>query len=348
MNLQEQLCTWENIRLAYACASRGKRGRPSTAGFELYLGDNLVALQKELVEKTYQPGQYHSFYIHEPKRRLISAAPFRDRVAHHALCNLITPYFEKRFIANSFANREGKGTHRALNTCQQLARRYPYVLQCDVRQFFPSIDHAILRRELQKALPEASLFWLIDRILASGQGVLSEEYQMMYFPGDDLFAIQRPRGLPIGNLTSQWWANVYLNRFDNFIHHSVDCHAYLRYVDDFMLFGRHKAQLWEWRAAIVQYLAKLRLTIHEENCLPRPVTDGIPFLGFVVYPEHRLLKRRKGVAYARRLRQIVYSGDAGKVRASVQGWINHARYGDTYGLRKAVLARYGLLEGFDG
>lgn len=154
--LQEQLWQWENIWQAWQNASQGKRGRSATAGFELYLGDNLVGLQKELREQIYQPGKYHSFYIHEPKRRLISAAPFRDRVVHHALCSLTTPYFEKRFIAHSFANRVGKGTHRALDLAQKFARRYPYVLQCDVRQFFPSIDHAILRVELQKMLPDES------------------------------------------------------------------------------------------------------------------------------------------------------------------------------------------------
>jgi len=136
MSLQEQIYTWENLCLAYKNASRGKRGNPDVAAFEMYLGDHLIQLQKELKQKTYQPGNYHSFYIHEPKRRLISAAPFRDRVVHHALCNLTTPYFERRFIFQSFANRVGKGTHRALDLCQNYARRYPYFLQCDIRQFF--------------------------------------------------------------------------------------------------------------------------------------------------------------------------------------------------------------------
>lgn len=345
MNLHERLCTWENLTWAYEKASRGKRGRPATARFEMYLGDNLVTLQNELAEGTYQPGKYHSFYIHEPKRRLISAAPFRDRVVHHALCQLTTPYFEKQFIAHSFANRLGKGTHRALDACQRYARLYPYVLQCDVRQFFPSIDHVILRAVLEEMLPDDSLFWLIDLILQSGRGVLAEEYEMVYFPGDDLFAIQRPRGLPIGNLTSQWWANCYLNPFDHFVRRELGCRAYVRYVDDFLLFGDSKERLWKWRSAILQRLARLRLTIHEASALPRPVEAGIPFLGFVVYPTHRLLKRRKGIAYCRRLKRLVEMGLP--VRHSVRGWINHARYGDTFGLRKAVLARFDLLEDVD-
>jgi hypothetical protein len=348
MNLHEQLCTWDHLRQAYDHASRGKRGRPASAAFELYLGDHLLELEKQLQEQTYRPGRYHSFYIHEPKRRLISAAPFRDRVIHHALCALTTPYFEKAFIGDSFANRLGKGTHRALDRCQQFARRHPYVLQCDVRQFFPSIDHAVLREMLLKLLPDDSLNWLIDTVLASGRGVLSEEYEMVYFPGDDLFAAQRPRGLPIGNLTSQWWANCYLNPFDHFVRRELGCCAYLRYVDDFLLFGDDKCQLWEWRSAILNRLARFRLTIHEENSMPRPVTDGIPFLGFVVFPTHRLLKRRKGIAYCRRLKNLILSQSPESVKASVQGWINHVRHGDTYGLRQSVLARFDLLEAVNG
>ncbi|MBU0510321.1 MAG: Retron-type reverse transcriptase [Chloroflexi bacterium] len=177
--LQLQIHTWENLNLAYNNASRGKRGRPEVAGFELYLGDNLLQLESELRQQTYQPGGYHSFYIHEPKRRLISAAPFRDRVVHHALCNLTVPHFERRFIYDSYANRVGKGTHRAIDRAQKFARQYRYVLQCDLVQFFPSIDHNILRCDLQKMFPDDSLFWLTDRILASGKGVLSEEYQMV-------------------------------------------------------------------------------------------------------------------------------------------------------------------------
>lgn len=199
-----QLTAWDNLLLAYAKASKGKRGHPNVAVFEHRLEDNLLQLQQELQTFTYRPGPYHSFYIHEPKKRLISAAPFRDRVVHHALCNLIEPIFERTFIADSYANRIGKGTHRALDRCQEFARRYPYVLQADLRQFFPSIDHALLRQILARKISDAQALWLVDQILQSGAGVLQEAYDMVYFPGDDLFAVNRPRGLPIGNLTSQF------------------------------------------------------------------------------------------------------------------------------------------------
>lgn len=345
MTLQEKLIAWENLMLAYGNASRGKRGRGSTAGFESMLADNLLELEEELASHSYQPGAYTSFYIHEPKKRLISAAPFRDRVVHHALCAISVPYFEKQFFPDSYANRQGKGTHRALDRCTQFARRFPYVLQCDVRQFFPSIDHAILQGILERMLPDPSLLWLVERILASGRGVLSEEYEMVYFPGDDLFVGGRPRGLPIGNLTSQWWANCYLNPFDQFVKRELGCRGYLRYVDDFLLFGDSKRGLMVWRERIIRRMERFRLTIHPGSAYPRPVTEGIPFLGFQVFPDHRRLKARKGYAFRRKLRGIIRNGPQGKVSASLQGWINHVRYADTFGLRRALLAEFGLLAG---
>jgi retron-type reverse transcriptase len=343
MTLQEKLYDWENLLAAWRNASRGKRGRGATARYEILLADNLLGLQARLQEQTYQPGPYANFYVHEPKKRLISAAPFYDRVAHHALCNITQPYFEQKFIADSYANRIGKGTHRALNRATQFARRYKYVLQCDVVQFFPSLDHAILSQTLSKMLPDQSVNWMIERVLASGQGVLADEYDMVYFPGDTLFAANRPRGLPIGNLTSQLWANCYLNPFDHFVKRELSCPAYLRYVDDFLLFGDDKKQLWRWREAILKRLERFRLTIHEENALVRPVTDGIPFLGFIIFPEYRRLKPRKGYAFRRKLWHLLKTGQAEKIQPSVRGWINHARYGDTFGLRRAILGEFGIL-----
>src|SRR3990172_6783040 len=200
--MYQQLFSWENLLLAYRKASKGKRGQANVAEFEYRLENNLLQLQRELREKIYEPGNYYSFYIHDPKKRLISAAPFRDRVVHHALCNLIEPIFEKSFVFDSYANRIGKGTHKALDRATHYARQFRYVLSCDIRQFFPSIDHNILFRILASKINDPDILWLIGGILQSGAGILSEEYEMNYFPNDDLFAIHRPRGLPIGNLTS--------------------------------------------------------------------------------------------------------------------------------------------------
>jgi retron-type reverse transcriptase len=343
MNIQSQLIEWDNLTLAYKNASRGKRGRGATARFEVSLADHLLEIQDELKNKTYYPGQYQSFYIHEPKKRLISAAPFRDRVVHHALCQVTIPHFERKFIADSYANQVGKGIHRALDRCKQFARRYKYFLQCDVVQFFPAIDHEILQAGLAAWLPDDSVLWLIERILASGRGVLSEQYEMTYFPGDDLLSVHRPRGLPIGNLTSQWWANCYLNPFDHFVRRELGCRAYLRYVDDFLLFNDSKPELWEWLERLIKRLERYRLTIHPGSAHPKPISEGIPFLGFINFPEHRRLKPRKGYAYRRKLRKLVVTASSEKVKASVQGWINHACHGDTFGLRLALLAECGLL-----
>ena len=336
------LYSWENLYAAFRKAARGKRGRSAAATFEYHLEDNLIQLQDDLAAEAYRPGAYTNFTIHEPKQRLISAAPFRDRVVHHALCQLIEPAFERSFIFHSYANRTGKGTHRALDTCQRWAGRHRYVLPCDVRQFFPSIDHAILGRALDRRIQDSGLRRLIRLILDSGAGVLGDEYDMVYFPGDDLFAVNRPRGLPIGNLTSQFWANCFMSSFDHFVTRSLGCTAYLRYVDDMLLFGDDKAQLWAWRQAVIDRLAGLRLSIHEDAAQVRPVEQGIPFLGFVVYPTHRLLKRRKGINYRRRLRGMLHDYRTTRSRRdqidrSVRGWINHVRYADTWGLRAAIL-----------
>lgn len=341
-NLYPQICTFSNLMWAWEKARRGKRYTPAAANFERNLDVELVTLHQELLDETYQPGPYRSFTIHEPKRRKISAAPFRDRVAHHALCNVIEPIFERKFIDDSYANRVGKGTHRALDRCTQFMRRYRYVLQCDIQQFFPAIDHAILKSILARTLADAQTMSLCEKIINSGVGVLADQYAMTWFPGDDLFAASRSRGLPIGNLTSQFWANVYLNELDQFVKHILRCQGYQRYVDDFLLFADDKVTLHCWRDEVIDFLHTLRLTLHEHRAQPRPVTQGIPFLGFTVYPDHRRLKRRKGIGYRRHLYTLYAQyqrGEIGRteIDASVQAWVGHAMHGDTWGLRTELL-----------
>ena len=344
-DLYPQICSFDNLYRAYRKARKGKRGKESVARFEYNQEEELLRLRDELMCGEWQPGAYHSFYIHDPKKRLISAAPFRDRVVHHALCNVLEPIYERRFIFDSYANRIGKGTHRAILRSNQFARQYPYVLQCDVEQFFPSIDHAILRAALARLIGDERVMRLVDRILESGAGILAGEYAMHWFPGDDLLAALRPRGLPIGNLTSQFWANVYLNSFDHFVKRELRCPAYLRYVDDFLLFAADKVTLWQWCEAIQRRLGQLRLTLHPPQVYP--VEKGIPFLGFRIYPEHRRLKRRRGMAFQRRFRHLYRQWAAGaiprqKLDDAARSWAAHAAWGDTYGLRRAVLGSYRL------
>ncbi len=343
----DAIISWDNLWLAFSRAARGKRRRPPAAAFEQYVADQLVMLKGELLGRAYRPGPYRHFVIHEPKRRLISAAPFRDRVAHHALCNLIEPIFDARFIPDSYANRIGKGTHRAIDRLQGFARRYRYVLRCDIAQHFPSLDHTVLRHEIARVIRDEDVLWLVDVILAGGAGALAGEYTPVLFPGDDLFALNRPRGLPIGNLTSQFWSNVYMNPLDWFVARELRCPAYLRYVDDFALFGDDKRELWAWKRAIVDRLAGMRLTMHEREAQVLPTQDGIPWLGFVVYPTHRRVKRRNVVNFTRRFERNLDLYQASKITfaeldASVQGWINHVRYADTWGLRAHVLGRRAL------
>lgn len=341
-SMYDSLCSWENLLFAYKKASRGKRGKAAAAAFEYRLEDNLIDIQRDLREKTYLPGPYDSFYIHDPKRRLISAAPFRDRVVHHALCNVIEPIFERSFIFDTYANRVGKGNHRALDRAQMFSRQRRYVLPCDVHHFFPSIDHEILKDILALKLHDKNIMWLSDRIIDSGRGILDGEYEVAWFPGDRLFSPCRPRGLPIGNLTSQFWANCYLNGLDHFIKRELRCPGYVRYVDDMLLFGDDKGQMWEWKEAVIERLQDLRLKIHANRAQVRPVGEGVPFLGFLIYPHKRRLKRRKGIEYGRKLRRLASEYresrvSLDRVMASVRGWVNHTRYGDTWGLRKAVL-----------
>jgi retron-type reverse transcriptase len=326
---------------AWHKARRGKRYKPTVAAFERNLDVELTQLYHELEDETWQPGGYRSFTVHEPKRRKISAAPFRDRVVHHALCNVIEPIYERRFIFDSYANRLGKGTHAALDRCTYFMRRYSYVLPCDVQQFFPAIDHLILKAILQHTLADPSTIRLCEKIIDSGIGVLVDAYDMCWFPGDDLLAATRPRGLPIGNLTSQFWANVYLNELDQFIKRELKVKAYLRYVDDFLLFADDKPTLLDWRREVIRFLQTLRLTIHEDRAQPKPVEHGIPFLGFTVYPDYRRLKRSKGIYYQQHLKSLWRDYQHGKItrmqgRASVMAWLGHVKHGNTWRLQRKL------------
>lgn len=342
-NLYPQITDFSNLYLAWQKASKGKRSCAAAANFEYKLSDELIRLQQELSEQTWQPGHYHSFYIRDPKKRLVSAAPFRDRVVHHALCHVTEAIYDNTFIGDSYANRKGKGTHAALDKAQALMRRYPYVLQCDLKQFFPSVDHAILEALLNRKIVDEKVRWLMRQIVQSGEGIHQQEVQPKLFPNDDLLFACRPCGLPIGNLTSQFWANVYLNELDQFVKRELRCKGYVRYVDDFLLFAENKKQLWEWKSAIRELLVKLRLVMHEKSSTVYPVKNGVPYLGFRLYANHRRLKRKNGVNFQRRLRRFYKAYARGELSREelnqrVQGWIAHVEKADTWGLRASLFS----------
>ena len=352
-SLYDKICNPINIWWAYKYAAKGKRYTPAVASFEFDLEKNLIEIENELREETYHLGGYHSFEIDKPKRRLVNAAPFRDRVVHHALMNIIEPLLERQFIFDSYANRKGKGTHAALDRATYFLRRYQYVMHLDVRQFFPSVDHQILLSILSRTIGDEQAVNLAQKIISSGNGVQAGEYDMVYFPGDDLFALNRPRGLPIGNLTSQHWANVYLNELDQYAKRVLKCRAYIRYVDDILIFGDDKSGLHDMKRGMIEFLQSLRLTLHETKAQPRPAQTGVPYLGFQVFPNFRRLKSSNGVAFQRRLKTMLISLEqCGMTRmdfvSRLTAWMNHANSGDTWNLKKSILLKSGIYGGSHG
>lgn len=347
-DLYARVCAFENLYAAYLAARRGKRQRAAVAQFEFLLEPNLLQLQNELQTLTYRPGAYHHFYIYEPKQRLVSAAPFRDRVVHHALCNVIEPIWEARFIHTSYACRVGKGTHAALNRCHAWLKHYPYALQGDILQYFPSIDHQVLSDLLAKHLADAPLLWLIDQLLASAADLKAPNVPPPAVPDAIGLKIPRVIGLPIGNLTSQFWANVYLHELDVFVKQQLRCPAYLRYMDDFVLFAHDKPTLHAWKSAIADFLAQhLRLWLHPRKNLVFPTHTGMEFCGFRLYPTHRRLKRASIRRFVQRFRRqrLAYRAKRLSLEAltrSVQSWIAHAAHGDTWRLRNRLFRDYPL------
>jgi hypothetical protein len=344
--LYETICSFENLHAAACQARRGKRLRPDVAAFHYDLERNLFDLRAQLLDKTYQPGPYRAFYIQDPKRRLISAAPYRDRVVHHALCRAMEPIFERGFIHDCYANRVGKGTHKALDRATYFARRNAYVLKCDIEKYFPSIDHRILEERIARKIKCRGTLWLAGAILANSN---PQEEAVRYYPGDDLFTPgERRRGIPIGNLTSQFFANLYLDGFDHYVQEALGPAGYVRFSDDFLLFSDDRARLSSMTPVLQQYLDGLRLTLHGRKCQVFRVRDGFPFLGWQVYPEHRRLRRTTGVRIGRRLRELRNGHAAGeigwdRVRASVMSWIGHLKHGDTWALRGRLLASAAFL-----
>lgn len=340
-NIWSEIIDFSNLLAAARQAQKGKRFRENVLAFNYNLEPELFKLKTELESKTYCPGHYRTFEIKEPKSRMISAAPYRDRVVHHALCNIILPLFERTYIADSYANRVGFGTHRALRRFTKFARSSPYVLQCDIRKYFPSIDHTILKSLIRKKIKCSDTLWLIDKIIDNSN---EQEHKVEYFPGDSLLEpLQRRRGLPIGNLTSQFFANIYLNGFDHFVKEKLKVNQYIRYVDDFALFSDNSQFLADARIAVEEYLATLRLKIHPIKSQLFETKIGANFLGFRILPD-RIRVRKENLRRARRrLRRMQVEYDQGKigdekVSQSIQSWVAHLQQGDTWQLRQQIFA----------
>lgn len=340
-HLWADIVSFPNLLAAARQAQKGKRYRDNILRFNYSLENELIQLQYELHTQTYRPGPYKTFSVKEPKPRLISAAPYRDRVVHHALCNIILPLFERTFIHDSYANRVGFGTHRALKRFTHFARTNGYVLQCNIRKYFPSIDHEILKHVLRRKIKCPDTLWLIDTII---DGSNEQEPAIAYFPGDDLNTPStRRRGLPIGNLTSQFFANLYLNSLDHFVKEILQARQYLRYVDDFALFSDNKEFLTDARPEIEAHLATLRLKIHPIKSQLSTTRIGASFVGFRVFPNHIRVKAANLHRSRYRLRQLQRDYASGEVSLdqitrSLQSWGAHLNHANTWHLRQDIFA----------
>lgn len=340
-DLWPRVTSFENLLDAARKARKGKRFKASTLEFDHRMEEELVALRRELSSGEYRPGAYFTFEIFEPKRRLISAAPYRDRVVHHALCNVIGPVFEKTFVADSFANRVGYGTHRALRRFTGLLRSSRHILQCDVRKYFPSMDHEILKSLVRRKIKCPDTLRLADLII---DGSNEQEPVQHLFPGDTLLtALERRHGMPIGNLTSQLFANVYLNPFDHFVKERLGAGRYVRFVDDFAIFSDDRGELREMLGRVREYLAGLRLVLNTSKTRLERTASGADFLGFRVLPD-RIRVRRSNLRRARRrLKEMVEDYRAGRLGISevtdrVRSWVAHLEHGDTWRLRGRIFS----------
>ena len=339
-NLFEEVTGFENLYRASRKARRGKRARPDVENFEFELEYNLLQLNYELRQQSYRPGPFRSFKIRDPKPRLISAAPYRDRIVHHAICNVLEPVFERVFIHDSYACRKGKGTHAAISRYQKFARSNSYVLKCDVLKFFPSIDHRILASVVRRKIKDKDLMWLICLIIGHSN---VQEQVPGFFPGDDLFSqSERRRGIPIGNQTSQFFANVFLDRLDHFVKEELRCRCYLRYADDFVVLDNDKQRLAAVRDAIEAFLITKRLWLHARKRVISRVDDGIRLLGFRVWPGERKLCPANVLRFRRRLKQMQRQYSENRLKPDeltrrICGWIGHAQHANTRNLRRRLL-----------
>jgi hypothetical protein len=331
----ESIAALDNLFLAAAKARRGKSRRPDVEQWWQHRGQHLARLRQSLLEGAWQPGPYRLFEIREPKRREIAAAPFEDRVVHHALCNVMAPVLERRFIARSFSCQVGKGTTAARECCRRLVNRHCYVLKCDVRKFFPNLDHEILFEKLAELVRESGARELIRKILASYH--TGPEVPPPLFPGEDwVEAAARLRGVPIGNLTSQLWGNFYLDGLDHWITETQQHGAYVRYTDDFLLFGNDTARLWDLRHEIREQLAQVRLKLAEPKSRLLATREGVPFCGFRFLPglRPRILGATKRRFEARRY-ALFERGNPARLGVSVFAWYQFSREGNSQGLRRA-------------
>ncbi len=308
----------KNLYLGFLKARKGKRKKLVVLRFEQNLEKNLFKLNKELLEESYFLGDYRKFIIFEPKKRIISALPFRDRVVQHAVCNLIGEIFEKSFIYDSYACRKGKGTHKALDRLRSFLRKEDfYVFKGDIKKYFFSVNHLILKRIIKRKIQDEKLLRLLDRIIDSGEGI------------------------PIGNLTSQLFANIYLNELDYFVKHRLKAKYYIRYMDDFIILDKDKKILQDYRKAIEEFLKTLKLELHPKKVRIFPARLGIDFLGYVVFKDYTLVRKRTLKKAKKNIKKKIqqYNSekiDFDKLMQSFNSWNAYLDKADSYRLKRRL------------
>ena len=333
LELWNKLCSYDNLFLAYKKARKHKTAKDYVIEFEKNLEHNLLALRSELLLHRYEPKPLVKFIIRDPKTRKISKSDFRDRVVHHALCNTIEPVFEKSFIYDSYANRIGKGALNALNRFDFFKRKASknntvkcHILKADIKKYFANVDCEILISVIKKKIVDKKVIWLIRKILANSSS--------------------QSKGMPLGNLTSQFFANVYLDELDQFVKHKLRAKFYIRYVDDFVILesDTEKLEFYKWQ--IDAFLKKkLNLQLHKDKSKILKLGNSIHFLGFRVFYYPRLLKKsnlRKMMSTLQILKERYGYGelDYDPIYDFMEGWIAYARNANAYRLRKKILADF--------
>ncbi len=309
----EHITSLENLLEAWREFVRGKRKRKDVQEFELRLTSNVLALHKNLAAKTYTHSAYEAFSISDPKPRSIHKATVRDRLLRHAIYRLLYPFFDKTFIASSYSCRREKGTHKALDHFKRLAYRVSnnhtctvWVLKCDVRKFFASIDQERLVAILAERIPDQDVLWLLGQVIRSFQST------------------REGVGLPLGNLTSQLLVNIYMNEFDQFVKHKLKAKYYIRYADDFVVLSHGKNHLLKILPYMEVFLRdKLKLEMHPNKISVQTLASGVDFLGWVHFPNHRILRTGTKRRMFRRIAQV------GGKESSVQSYLGLLSHGNT-------------------
>ncbi len=331
-DLWQQLCSFKNLELAFKRARKHKTLKLYVIKFESDLQNNLSLLRTELLLHSYQPKPLETFILRDPKTRKISKSDFRDRIVHHALCNIIEPFFEKSFIHDSYANRIGKGALKAIGRFEHFSRKVTknntlpaYALKADIRHYFETVNHDVLINMLKKRIKDERIVWLIKKILIN------------HSP---------KKGMPLGNLTSQFFANIYLNELDQFVKHQLKAKYYLRYVDDFVILHKSSYLLEKWKERISIFITEsLALKLHPDKSKIIFLNRGLEFLGLKIFCSHRSLKRRNRRKFQRKLREntSLFENkqiDYDKLYDFMEGWIAYAKHANTYKMRKKALVPF--------